>query len=173
MCFIWCAGCEPASTGGLDSCCKPVKYRDEGRKDLCAPCGLTSALHAMGAVDNQGGDLGERIKASAAKIAKAKDAVKACVAQMEEAGWTVNDGHAFTKRGAFDPLANVAFVPTIVQLSEVHCVITIEDDDGKWVYDSNENFALPLTRASLERCMGGGRPYDGAVRAYRFTPGKN
>ena len=91
---------------------------------------------------------------------------------MRAAGWPVKDGHAFTERGAFDPLANVAFVPTLVQLSELHCVTTIEDDDGKWIYDSNEEFALPLTRATLERCMGGGRPYEGAVRAYRFMPGK-
>ena len=84
----------------------------------------------------------------------------------------MKEGHAFTERGAFDPLTNVAFDPTLVQLSERHCITTIEDDDGKWIYDSNEEFALPLTRAALERCMGGGRPYEGAVRAYRFTPGK-
>jgi hypothetical protein len=91
---------------------------------------------------------------------------------MEEMGWPVKAGHAFTERGAFDPLANVAFVPTLVQLSERHCIATIEDDNGKWIYDSNEEFALPLTRKALERSMGGGRPYEGAVRAYRFTPGK-
>ena len=75
-------------------------------------------------------------------------------------------------QGLGEGLANVAFVPTLVQLSERHCVVTIEDEDGKWIYDSNEEFALPLSRAALERCMGGGRPYEGAVRAYRFTPGK-
>ena len=45
--------CEPASFGALDSCGKPVKYRDRGEKDLCAPYGLASALHTFGACDNQ------------------------------------------------------------------------------------------------------------------------
>eukprot|EP00966_Prymnesium_polylepis_P069309 1610755-Prymnesium_polylepis.1 len=90
---------------------------------------------------------------------------------MNEAGWPVEK--TYKARGAFDPLQNVSYHPTLVQLTERHCVATIEDDDGKWIYDSNEARALPLTIESLQRCMGEGRTYEGAaVRAYRFAPGK-
>jgi hypothetical protein len=102
-----------------------------------------------------------------------KDAVKACVAAMEKAGWPVMKGDAFTERGTFDPLTNVSSKPTLIQLSEVHCVTTIEDEDGKWIYYANEPFALPLTREILGRCMGSDWPFEGyAMRAYRFTPGE-
>ena len=61
-----------------------------------------------------------------------------------------------------------------MQLTECHGVATIEDDEGQWIYDSNESRALPLSHASLSRCMGEGRRYEsgGAVRAYRFAPGR-
>ena len=177
------APCEPASssTGGLDSCRKPVKYRDGGGKDLCAPYGLASALHDLGARGNQGNDLGAHIAKRAPKLAKArgkgsggndKDAVTACVDEMRNAGWPVTE--SFTERGSFSPTKSVSRNPTLVQLTEQHAVATVEDDDGKWVFDSNEEHALPLTHESLSRCMGEGRVYTSgsAVRAYRFAPGK-
>ena len=101
-----------------------------------------------------------------------KDAVKACVAEMREAGWPVEE--AFTERGAFSPTRAVSRKPTLVQLTETHAATTIEDDAGAWVYCSNESFALPLTHASLSRCMGVGRTYESgtAIRAYVFAPGK-
>ena len=57
---------------------------------------------------------------------------------------------------------------------EGHCVATIEDKDGKWVVDANEDRWLPLNHETLSRCMGAGRQYKsgGAIRAYRFAPGK-
>ena len=172
---------EPLSIGDLDSCGKPVKYRDEGSKDLCAPYGLASALHDLGARDNQGGDLGTRLAKRAPKLAKAngkgsggsdKDAVTACVAEMSQSGWTVAE--SFTERGGYSPTKNVSRHVTLVQLTGQHAVATVEDDAGAWVFDSNETHALPLTHESLSRCMGSGRVYKSgsAVRAYRFAPGK-
>eukprot|EP00966_Prymnesium_polylepis_P027550 636872-Prymnesium_polylepis.1 len=66
---------------------------------------------------------------------------------MNEAGWLVEKPSR--GRGAFYPLQNVSYHPPLVQLTEQHCVATIEDDDGKWIYDSNEACALPLTLESL------------------------
>ena len=93
------------------------------RKDLCAPYGLASTLHSIGACDKEGADLGEQFKARAKEIAKTggkgsgsndKDAVKACVDEMRGARWPVSDGEAFTERGTFDPLTNVSSRPTLV-----------------------------------------------------------
>ena len=170
---------EPASFGGLDSCGKPVKYRDVGSKGLCAPYGLASAVHDLGAYDNQGADLGARLEKRAMEIAKGrgtgqgKNAFTACSDEMREAGWPVEK--SFTERGSFSPTKNVSRNPTLVQLTEQHAIATVEDNDGKgWIYDSNEKVALPLTHASLSRCMGEGRVYTshGAIRAARFAPGK-
>ena len=94
------ATCEPASSGGLDSCLKPVKYRD-AEKGLCAPMGLASALHNLGAFDNQGADLGARIAKVAPKLAKAHgkgkggndiDAVKGVRQRYERCGLACRRG---------------------------------------------------------------------------------
>ena len=71
-----------------------------------------------------------------------KDAITACVAEMSQSGWTVEP---FTERGGFSPTKSVSRNPTLVQLTEQHAVATVEDDDGKWVFHSNEEHALPLT----------------------------
>ena len=184
------APCEPASPsgGGFDSCRKPVKYSDEGKKGLCAPYGLASALHDLGACDNQGANLGVRIAKSASKLAKAsgkgsggndKDAVQACVAEMRGAGWMAerrgrSEDACVPIERTFSATQDVSSNPTLVQLTEQHCVATLKDADGEWVYDSNEKVRLPLSHESLSRCMGAGRQYEsgGAVRAYTFAPGK-
>ena len=182
------AAWEPGfpSKGGFDSCGKPVKYRDVGKKGLCAPYGLASVLDGIGARDNSGKDLGKYIADDAKKIAQARgkglggndsDAVKACVDVMNTMGWPAEDR---TKAGlqplgrTFSVTQDVSVNPTLVQLTEGHCVTTIMDDNGDWVVDSNEENWLPLSHKTLSRCMGVGRQYKsgGAIRAYRFAPGK-
>lgn len=61
-----------------------------------------------------------------------------------------------------------------MQLTEAHAVATILDGAGEgWIFDSNEAYALPLTPAALDQCVGAGRVFEGtAVRAYRFAPGR-
>jgi hypothetical protein len=172
LCASLGAPCEPASSGGLGSCRKPVEYRDVGKKGLCAPYGLASALHDLGACDNQGADLGARIAKAAPKLARGDDAIKACVFEMRQAGWQVDQ--AFTERGSFSPTRHVTRNPALVQLTEDHAVAIVGDDAGQWIYDPNEEQALPLTHDSLSRCMGAGRRYEshGCKRAYSFAPGK-
>ena len=176
------AACEPLSSGDLDSCPKPVMYRDVKELGFCAPYGLASALNDCGARDSQGGDLGAHLAMCAGKLAKASgkgsggndtEAVKACVAAMREAGWPAE---SFAGRNGFSPTKNVSRRPTLVQLSAQHAVATLEDDDGKrWIYDANEVHALPLTHDNLSRCMGAYQVYKSgsAVRAFRFQPGKH
>ena len=178
------------SEGGFDSCGKPVTYRDVGKKGLCAPYGLASVLDGIGARDNSGGDLGKYISKDAKTIAQARgkgsggndsDAVKACVDVMNTMGWPVEDSY----KAGLQPLGprlsrgysvtqDVSVNPTLVQLTEGHCVTTIKDENGEWVVDSNEENWLPLSHKTLSRCMGVGRQYKsgGAIRAYRFAPGK-
>jgi len=174
------------SEGGFDSCSKPVKYRDVGKKGLCAPYGLASVLDGIGARDNTGDDLGKYIADDAKTIAQARgkgpggndsDAVKACVNVMHAAGWPAED----RTKAVLQPLERTYSVtqdvsdnPTLVQLTEGHCVTTIQDENGEWVVDANEENWLPLSHKTLSRCMGVGRQYKsgGAIRAYRFAPGK-
>jgi hypothetical protein len=182
------AAWEPGfpSEGSFDSCGKAVKYRDVGKKGLCAPYGLASVLDGIGARDNSGKDLGKYIADDAKKIAQARgkglggndsDAVKACVDVMNTMGWPAEDSY----KAGLQPLGrsysitqDVSVNPTLVQLTEGHCVTTIKDENGEWVVDSNEENWLPLSHKTLSRCMGVGRHYKSgsAIRAYRFAPGK-
>jgi len=170
------------SEGGFHSCGKPVKYRDVGKKGLCAPYGLASVLDGIDARDNTGADLGSYISKDAKTIAKASgkgsggndsDAVKACVDVMNAAGWPVDSSLQSLGR-TYSATIDVSENPTLVQLTEGHCVATIKDEDGAWVVDANEENWLPLSHKTLSRCMGAGRRYKSgcAIRAYQFSPGK-
>ena len=171
------------SEGGFDSCGKPVTYRDVGKKGLCAPYGLASVLDGIGARDNSGGDLGKYISKDAKTIAQARgkgsggndsDAVKACVDVMNTMGWPAEKAGLQLSGRNYSVTQDVSVNPTLVQLTEGHCVTTIKDENGEWVVDSNEENWLPLSHKTLSRCMGVGRQYKsgGAIRAYRFAPGK-
>ena len=170
------------SEGGSDSCGKPVTYRDVGKKGLCAPYSLASVLDGIGARDNFGDDLGKYIANDAKTIAQARgkgsggndsDAVLACVDVMNTMGWPVNKAGLQPPLGpVYSVTQHVSVNPTLVQLTEGHCVATIKDKNGEWVVDSNEKNWLPLSHETLSRCMGVGRQYKsgGAIRAYMFEP---
>lgn len=76
-----------------------------------------------------------------------------------------------------DPLATLIADPVHLQLvgsdgAGTHAVATL----GGLLFDSAEAYALPLSRAALDRCVGvhlNGATFSHVARAVRLVPGKS
>ena len=147
--------------------CPLVAY-PQGAHDYCAAYGLASALHAYGDA------------ATAASIAGAARAALASgdafghirtVVRSEAAGWSE------VPLIQHDPLHTHIAQPVHFQLvgsdgSGTHAVATL----GGLIFDAAEARALPLSRASLDRCVGeqaNGATFSHVARAVRLVPGKS
>ena len=147
---------------------RPVIAYRQGGEDLCAAYGLASAMHEYGDAS------GAAAIAACARAARASgDAfghVTSAV-RSEAAGWSSEPirGH--------DPLLTIINEPVHLQLvgsdgAGSHAVATL----GSLIFDSAEARALPLSRASLDRCVGvhvNGARFSHVARAVRLAPGKS
>ena len=138
------------------------------RCDYCAAYGLASALHAYGDA------------AAAASVVRSARAALASgdafghvrkVVRSEAAGWSeVPLAH-------YDPLHTHIAEPVHMQLvgsdgAGTHAVATL----GGLIFDAAEQRALPLSRASLDRCVGmhlNGATFSHVARAVKLVPGKS
>ena len=76
-----------------------------------------------------------------------------------------------------DPIATSIPEPIILQLvgsdgAGTHAVATV----GPLLFDAAEDYALPLSRATLDRCVGvhlNGATFSHIARAVRLVPGKS
>jgi len=155
----------PSSFGCSISLRSFVQYRDQDFQSFCVPLSLASALHALGASNCRGQDLGSLLFSSAPRIAQAKKQLKAARNFMCEAGWEVVP---LTRAEHFDPLVDKSKFPTLVLLQGTLHAITIV---GNEIFDANEQFALPLNLHSLQRCAGFDHQYLGVACADRFRAG--
>jgi hypothetical protein len=85
-------------------------------------------------------------------------------------GFTVEN---LMKGGPFNPLVDISEYPTILQLQasdgDNQHVVGIVDE---WVFDSNNHFAVELTKENLDRCCLGEVVFKQAATAWRFVPTK-
>lgn len=135
--------------------------------DHCAAYGLASAVHACG--DPAAAAI---IAAAAAPALASRDsfAFVRGVVQQQIRGWNPKPIHNH------DPLATTLAEPVHLQLvgsdgAAAHAVATL----GDLIFDSAEERALPLTRESLDRCVGkhlNGATFSKVARATRLEPGK-
>jgi len=147
--------------------CPEVAYR-QGAADVCAAHGLASAMYEYG--DTQ----------AAASIAAC---ARAALASGDAFGYVrdhVNDsapGWDVVPMPNHDPLDRVFSEPINLQLvgsdgAGTHAVATL----GSQIFDPAEARALPLSRESLDRCVGArlnGATFSHVARAVRLVPGKS
>ena len=96
---------------------------------------------------------------------------RVCLQRADAAGWSSVPikGH--------DPLVTIVDAPVNLQLvgsdgAGTHAVATL----GGLVFDAAEARALPLSRESLDRCVGAhlnGARFSHVARAVRLVPGKS
>jgi hypothetical protein len=146
----------------------PVVAYPQGGADFCAAYGLASALHAYGDA---------AAAASVARLARAALASRDAfgyvrkVVREEAAGW------GEVPLAQHDPLHVHIPEPVHMQLvgsdgGGAHAVATL----GGMIFDAAEARALPLTRASLDRCVGmhlNGATFSHVARAVKLVPGKS
>ena len=147
--------------------CPLVAY-PQGDADFCAAYGLASALHAYGDA------------AAAASVARSARAALVSgdafgyfrkVVRSDAAGWSE------MPLAHHDPLHTHIAEPVHMQLvgsdgAGTHAIATL----GRLVFDAAEARALPLSRASLDRCVGmhlNGATFSHVARAVRLVPGKS
>ena len=147
--------------------CPVVVYR-QGAADLCAAYGLASAVHEYG--DTSGA-------ATIAACARAALASEDAFGHVSKAVRTHAAGWSSVPVLGHDPLQNFINEPVNLQLvgsdgSGTHAVATL----GGLIFDANEERALPLSRAALDRCIGAqlnGAHFSHVARAVRLVPGKS
>jgi len=147
--------------------CPEVAYR-QGAADVCAALGLASAVHEYGDT---------RAAASIAACART------ALASGDAFGYVrdhVNDsapGWGVVPMANHDPLDSVFSEPINLQLvgsdgAGTHAVATLRGQ----IFDPAEARALPLSRESLDRCVGAklnGATFSHVARAVRLVPGKS
>ena len=147
--------------------CPLVAYR-QGRADVCVAYGLASAVHAYG--DAAAGDAIAACSRDALASGDAFGHVRTAVRETA-AGWSA------MPLACHDPLAQPVAEPVLMQLvgsdgAGTHAVATL----GCLVFDAAEPRALPLCRATLDRCAGmhlNGATFLRVARAVRLVPGKS
>jgi hypothetical protein len=147
--------------------CPVVAYR-QGAADFCAARGLASAMHEYG--DAAGA-------AAIAACARAALASGDAFRHVTDAVRTHAAGWSSTPIAGHNPLATVVDTPVNLQLvgsdgAGTHAVATL----GGLIFDSAEACALPLSRASLDYCVGArlnGARFSHVARAVRLVPGKS
>ena len=147
--------------------CPLIAYR-QGNADLCVAFGLASAVHAFG--DAAAG-------AAIASCARAALASGDAFGHVRTAVRETAAGWSETPLARHDPLALRFDEPVLMQLvgsdgAGTHAVATL----GGLVFDAAEARALPLSRATLDRCVGihrNGAMFSHVARAVRLVPGKS
>ena len=146
--------------------CPGVVYQ-QGQANFCAAYGAASAMKRFGC-----DELAERIAAAAPAALESGDAFGAVRDLVHSVpGWEV------IALKSHDPLEGPIAEPVLMQLGSSdgghhHAVASC----GDLVFDSAESRALPLTRESLDRCIGqhiNGARFMKVVRAVRFMPGRS
>ena len=148
----------------------PVITYQQGGADLCAAYGLASAVRYYG--DRVAADAIAACAAAALASGDAFGYVRAVVNSEQAAGWSE------VRLNNHNPLQVVRIIePVLMQLvgsdgAGTHAVATL----GDFIFDSTEVSALPLTRASLDRCVGShlnGATFSHVARAIRLIPSKS
>ena len=147
--------------------CPVVAYR-QGAADFCAAYGLASAMHVYG--DAPGA-------AAVAACARAALASRDAFGHVTTAVRTAAAGWSSTPITGHDPLKTNIDTPVNLQLvgsdgAGTHAVATL----GGCIFDAAEARALPLSRASLDHCVGAqlnGARFSHVARAVRLVPGKS
>ena len=147
--------------------CPLVAY-PQGRHDYCVACSLASALHAYG--DAVAASSVARTARAALASGDAFGYVRKVV-RSEAGGWSE------VPLTQHEPLHAHITEPVHMQLvgtdgAGTHAVATL----GGLIFDSAEARALPLSRASLDRCVGmhlNGASFSHVARAVRLVPGKS
>lgn len=158
---------RPCGVVNSTAACPVVAYQ-QGGANLCAAYGLASAVRFFG-----DGVAADAIAACAAAALASGDAFGyvCAVVRSDAAGWSE------APLSSHDPLQTRMGEPVLLQLvgsdgSGAHAVSTL----GDLIFDSTEACALPLTRASLDRCVGthlNGSTFSHVARAVRLVPGKS
>ena len=159
----------PSTPEGVNStvACPVVAYQ-QGGADLCAAYGLASAVRFFG--DHAAADAIAACAEAALASGDAFGHVRKAV-HSDAAGWSEAPLHNH------NPLLAHISQPVLLQLvgsdgAGTHAVATA----GDLIFDSTEAFALPLTRASLDRCVGthlNGVTFSHVARAIQLQPGKS
>lgn len=159
----------PSTPQGVNSmvACPVVAYQ-QGGADLCAAYGLASAVRFFG--DRAAADAIAACAAAALASGDAFGHVRGVV-HSDAAGWSE------APLRNHNPLQARVAQPVLMQLvgsdgAGTHAVATV----GDLIFDSTESVALPLTRASLDRCVGthlNGATFSHVARAIELLPGKS
>ena len=147
--------------------CPLVAY-PQGDADFCAAYGLACALHTYGDAA-----AAVQVAGSARAALTSGDAFGHVrkVVRSAAAGWSQ------VPLTNHDPLQVCIEEPVHLQLvgsdgAGTHAVATL----GRLIFDAAEASALPLSRASLDRCVGkhlNGATFSHVARAVRLVPGKS
>jgi len=157
----------PGTTVHPVGSCPEIAYQ-QGRRDWCAAYGLASALLHYGDVEAAEAVRGA---AEAALVSDCPFVFITNVVEADAAGWRPE------RLKSHDPLETVYEEPTYLQLassdgSKSHAIAIV----GRLIFDSCEQYALPLTQASLDRCAGAGAKsgvtFSHVARAMRLVPSK-
>ena len=153
----------------MAACPVVVAYR-QGGADLCAAYGLASAVHHFGDIA-----AAASIAACAATALVSGDAFGyvRSVVRTDASGWCSTPLAA-----DYNPLsASCIAEPILMQLvgsdgAGTHAVGMLRH----LIFDATEEWALLLSRAALDRCVGkhlNGATFSHVARAVRLTPGKS
>lgn len=137
----------------------------QGDKDYCVSIAAARALRSCGYPE-----VADFVESHAAEVLACK------TNQVQHIGVLLNSRGGWQKTKHipnFDPLADTSMHATIVQLSDsngsnTHAIGIA----GRWLFDSNQKEALPLTAKSLNACCLGDATFDHASYAVRLFPGK-
>jgi hypothetical protein len=164
----------------------PDVYYQQGDQQTCLFHSFASALHYMGDVYKMpilktiASHISNCAKKSVGELFSTEDRVTRIVAIIN-GSYTGNgttgervscpalaEGISeYNEKRVFDPYQNQKLLPTLavcesIDKQRTHGVTFF----GGWVFDSNENKALPISPASLNRCVPDA--FKGVVKAYRF-----
>ena len=160
---------EPVLNGlgraGLTTHARPpeVMFR-QGKVDSCVFSGVASAFSSLG--DDKGAAVLAGLAEASAQCANPMAFLEKIVCQRT--AWDVQG----VSEGAYDVL-EAGSDATCIQIkcsdgAVNHSIVTV----GEWIFDSNETSALPLCKASLDRCAGQDATFVGCVKVLKLIPSK-
>jgi hypothetical protein len=165
-----------------------VQFRDVEYRGTCVADGAASALYYLG--DR---DAAESVHSKTKKIYDRTDGSLTNLASLSEVmrtfSYNVEGVKQLTGGEADRERSNLKDILLRVPRSPHPTCVVLEDQIGTrnhsvtlvgdYLFDSNEEYALPLTQASLDRCCADdSNPHakytcKGIVEAYRFVAGRN
>ncbi len=151
------------------SCDWPIIKYPQGGEETCVFCSMANALFYMGKRETAA-KINDQAKRSVGLTMKNKiELLRGVIGRSERDKFMLNHVSRYGM-GKLDPLKNISSCPTlaVIESSDGACnhAVTFVSN---WIFDGNEQRALPLTKESLNKC--GPPAYVQVAFAYRFGKG--